>query len=161
MTKLYSEEYALEQRKAYKKWLFISLGVMIGALIVCVFLCFFVNTRRVNALFYAVALLSIAAGWAYILFLGPKKCIAKREYRHCENMLSKTDLESNDGILSVSDQVIRIPGSIRVRSVRLINGADSQQYHLNANFSLPKNGTKVRLTCAGRYIVGYEVADDD
>ena len=160
MISLYTSEYALNQRKAYQKWRYRCLATAVCALGISILLCFFVTTKNATALFCAVSGVSIAAGWIYMLFLSPKKRACKAEYVHCENILGKTDTEVHKGLLHVSGDVIQVPGSIKVRTVKLENDEAPALYHLNANFSLPENGTYVILRCAGNYVKGYEVPSD-
>ena len=160
MTQFYTQAYADSQKKAYRKWLAASLLTAFTALLICIALCFFVTTRNATALFLAAVAISIAAGWSFILYLSPRMRACRAEYRHCENILDKTETVYSCGRISVSPALIKIPGSIRVRDVRLERADGKESYHLNANFSLPPDGTSVRLSCVGKYVTGYEVTDD-
>ena len=55
--------------------------------------------------------------------------------------------------------VTQIPGSIRVRDVKLTQDSGSVRLLLKDGFSLPE-GARVKLRCAGKYVTAYEVTDD-
>ncbi len=161
MTELYNREFALSQRAAYKKWLLISVGVCLSALVISVALCFFVTTRNARTLFVVVSALSIITGWTYLLWLRPLWHARRAQYQHCDNILSKTEIDYAEGRLHVSGDSTQVPGSIRVRLVTLKENEKNALYHVNADFSLPENGTPVRLGIVSGYVVGYEVTGDE
>lgn len=160
MMTFYTKDYADSLQKTSRKYVGISLTAALSALAVCIILCFFVTTRSAKALFYTVSVLSIGVGWIFILYLWPKCRACRAEYTHCENILKKTEVEYHTGRISVSPSAIHIPGSIRVKDVRLQNGQEELRLHVNAAFSLPPEGSAVRLTCVGKYVTAYEVTDD-
>ena len=160
MTELYSASYVGEQKRLYKKRLLLCAATAVSVLFVCVLLCFFVNTKTANVLYFVTIGLSIPAGWVYLLYLRPRRKSARAEYTHCENIFSKTDSELHSGVLSVSKQKIQVPGSIQVRSVRLTSGEETHFFHLNAAFTLPADGTHVTLRTVNNYVTACEVNED-
>ncbi len=160
MTELYTESYAARQRKEYGKWLTVCIAVVALTLMVCITLCFFVSTGTARALFFTVAGLSTLSGWVYILILRPKRRSALAQYRHCDGMLKKGANESEflTGEVRVLPYEVQVPGSIRVKPVKLINEQGERSLHMNARFSLPEG--RLALRCAGNYVAAYEVAED-
>ena len=161
MTELYNLSYASEQQKRLKKQRAVIIASGLLSLGVCALLCLFVTTRTARALFIPVSVISILWGWAYLLWLAPQKRACKAQYVHTKNVLSSTETAYHTGIVSVSPYEIQVPGSIRVKNVRLSDGEKTESLLLNAAFSLPADRARLTLRCAGKYVAAYEVAEDE
>ena len=102
------------------------------ALGICVLLCTRVNTRNAASLERIVIGISILSGWVLITLRYELLVLSRREAEHAAHMLAGPR-EKREGLLSLSPDSVRIPGSIRVR--RLILQEDGQTCRLSVNIS--------------------------
>ena len=132
-------------------------GVFIAALAVCILLCIRVNMGNWVLRRNLAIAVSALAGWIYILWLRPLLRSLRGECIHFESMLSQ-DTAAYTGLIHPDSAARLIPGSIRVRRVRLDCGDKEESFFVNERFAqrLPSEG-RVTLYCAGSYIRDFEV----
>ena len=115
------------------------------ALAVCIFLCTRVNTENEKHMELTVMAVSTVCGWIALYFGTFSLRTGKKE-------------EALSGIVTVSDRLIRIPGSITICPVTL--NQDGEIRHLNLCASkrkaFPDTTEKLIVYTVDSFIVGYE-----
>ena len=130
-TELYSsEEFTrITKRRMRRRVILLLLGAL--SLGVCVFLCMRVTTRNAAVTEKIVILVSILSGWILITLREELLVFSKREAEHAAHMLTGPR-ETVTGTLSLTDDVFRIPGSIRVRRLTITTGEGVRRLSVNA-----------------------------
>ena len=159
MTELYTKEYIASRRRGLTKARLFALLSALIILCACVICCQFVTTRSAFTLYIVVVSLSVVWGWAFLLYMYPKIRLMKAEDAHSRKTIVSEETAYYEGEISVDKAVTQIPGSIRVRDVKLTQDSGSVRLLLKDGFSLPE-GARVKLRCAGKYVTAYEVTDD-
>lgn len=116
-----------KQRNIWRVLLFTLTAVALGG---CVLLCARVNTRNAARTERAVILISILAGWTLITLRYELLVLARREAEHAAHMLAGPR-ERHSGVLSLTDETVRIPGSVRIRRLTLQEGKDVRRLSVN------------------------------
>ena len=162
MQALYSQEEANRMGKRARTSLRFVCGLMLCALAVCVFLCTRVRTGNAEGLLIAVIALFTGAGWIGILVLSLLYRPSLAKYRHMTHILSDP-MEEAEGTIALLPGAFQIPKSILIRKVSLTAGEDRITLNLDARLAgrLPKNGTRVRVRTAKKYITAIEVLDEN
>lgn len=127
---LYRPEDLSRLTKQRKLWRVLLLTLTALALGVCVLLCARVNTRNAAKTERTVIAISILAGWVLITLRFELLVLARREAEHAAHMLAGPR-ERHCGVLGLTDDVVRIPGSVRVRRLTLQEGKDVRRLSVN------------------------------
>ena len=117
-TELYSPAELFQMKKRRKRWRALLIFLATLMLGICVFLCLRVTTRNAAVMEKIVILVSILSGWLLITLRYEMLVLSKREAEHATHMLTGPH-EKITGMLSLTEDVFRIPGSIRVRRLTL------------------------------------------
>ena len=123
-------------------------------------LCLGIRTENAGTMHLLLILWALAAGWGFIA-LSFRRQEAGVQRKHVE-MLQNGEKQVREGVLSLEEDTIRIPQSIRIRKVRLdTGGAEPERLNLNERWVglLPPEGSRVRLTTAGSYVAGAETLE--
>ena len=154
---LYSPEDLSRLTKKRKRMRILFLILTALALGLCVLLCCMVTTRNAARMERIVILTSILSGWVLITLRYELLVLSRREAEHAAHMLAGPRV-TRTGILSLTEDTVRIPGSIRIRRLTLQEGTET--YRLSVNVSklgalgdLPR---KVAVTTVYDYVVALE-----
>lgn len=109
-----------KKRKIRRILLLVLTALAVG---VCVLLCCLVTTRNAARMELAVILTSIFSGWVLITLRYELLVLTRREAEHMAGMLAGPRV-TRTGVLSVTEDTVRIPGSVRVRRLTLQEGKD-------------------------------------
>ncbi len=146
---------ALKKKNTIRR-IFLYVFILM-ALAVCIFLCTRVNTENEKHMELTVMAVSTVCGWIALYFGTFSLRTGKKEEAHTERILSAPQ-ESLSGIVTVSDRLIRIPGSITICPVTL--NQDGEIRHLNLCASkrkaFPDTTEKLIVYTVDSFIVGYE-----
>ena len=129
-TELYSPAELFQMKKRRKRWRALLIFLATLMLGICVFLCLRVTTRNAAVMEKIVILVSILSGWLLITLRDELLVLSKREAEHAAHMLTGPR-ETLTGTLSLTDDVFRIPGSIRVRRLTLETGEGTRRLSVN------------------------------
>lgn len=116
-----------KQRKIMRVLLLTLTALAVG---VCVLLCCMVTTRNAARMELAVILTSILSGWILITLRYERLVLVRREAEHAANMLAGERV-TRTGILSLTEDTVRIPGSIRVRRLTIQEGKTACRLSVN------------------------------
>lgn len=158
MKKLYSEQVASAWRKKAVLWLWVLCALMAGMLAVNIYLCSRVNTRNADQMLLWVVLLSVAAGWAALIFFVFAYRPARARADHMLGILSG-ERETAAGVLMRRKERFAIPKSVTVQKIALIQGEEALLLHADTAIArqLPPDGTRVTVETVRKFITGYEV----
>lgn len=156
MIPLYSVEETEYRRRAARRARTAAILISVCGAAVCTLLCFFVRTANAVPLQWTVIAVSAFCGWTAILLRRFVILPALRESSHAEGLLNGPSAEEHAGILLRSDPPFRIPKSIILRNIVLLEGGKEITLKINENrFALlPQAGSRVRLQTVRGYITG-------
>ena len=127
---LYRPEDLSRLMKQRKMWRILLLTLTALAVGVCVLLCTRVTTRNAARMELAVIITSILSGWVLITLRYELLVLARREAEHAAHMLAGPRVTCT-GTLTLTEDTVRIPGSIRVRGLTLQEGKDVRRLNVN------------------------------
>ena len=127
---LYRPEDLSRLMKQRKMWRILLLTLTALAVGVCVLLCTRVTTRNAARMELAVIITSILSGWVLITLRYELLVLARREAEHITHMLAGERV-TYTGILSLTEDTVRIPNSIRIRRLTLQEGKDIHRLSVN------------------------------
>ena len=158
MTVLYSQPEALRMGKRAKKSLWTAGAALASALIICLVLCFRVNTANAERMLYTVILLFAFAGWIAIFLLRLVYFPSAAICRHMKSILAGEE-EALEGNLTLTRDAFQIPKGILVRKVTLEQEGETRMLNLDARYAdrLPPPGTRVRVRTVRKFITAIEV----
>ncbi len=131
-TELYRPEDLVRLTKQRKIWRLVLLALTALAAGVCVLLCARVTTRNAARMEFAVILTSTLSGWLLITLRYALVVAARREAEHTKHML-EGPRETRTGVLELTKETVRIPGSIRIRRLTLREGESVRRLNVDAN----------------------------
>ena len=154
---LYRPEDLSRLTEKRKRWRVLLLFLMALALGLCVLLCCLTNTRNAAKMELAVILTSTLSGWVLITLRYELLVLVRREAEHTSHMLSGPRV-TRTGTLSLTEDTVRIPGSIRVRRLTLQEGKDIHRLSVNAAKlrELGELPRVVAVTTVHDYVVALE-----
>ncbi len=129
-----------------------------AALALCVLFCCLTNTANARAMEIAAISVSTLAGWVVIWTVHHRVIELRRERGHAE-MLMTGERSTLEGVVEVSDERMRIRGSIRFYplSVRGADGtAKSKVIAARAALLRAENGKRLRLYVVNGYAAAFE-----
>ena len=154
MISLYSQADALRMDRRAKVSLYVSIGLLLSALIICIVLCAQVNTGNAERMLYTVI------GWIAILLLRLIYFPSAAVCRHMKSIIGGAE-EELEGFLSLSPAPFQIPKGILARKVSLAVEGEEETRKLNINDrfvkKLPPDGTRVRVRTVRKFITAIEV----
>ncbi len=154
---LYRSEDLSRLTKKRKLWRVLLLALTALALGACVLLCCLVNTRNAARMERTVIIVSTLAGWVLITLRYELLVLVRREAEHTAHMLAGPRV-TRTGILSLTGDTVRIPGSIRVRRLTLEDGKETHRLSVNVT-KLGELGTlprQVTVSTVHDYVVALE-----
>lgn len=124
-------------------------------------LCLLIRTENAQTMHAVLIIVTMILGWACIAvwLLGVKETGA--QLSHLE-MLSSSEAEIREGRMTLENESIQIPKSIRIRKVTLDTGGEEpERLNLDEQWvpRMPPDGSRVRLAVAHSYIAGVEVLE--
>lgn len=159
---LFCNDAELKRREEREKRCSAAFLILAGCtLAVFIILCTQVRTDNASAMHLALILSTAVLGWGCILLymLGVKE--SRTQLGHLK-MLREGEKEILEGRLTVTDESIQIPKSIRIRKILLDTG-EEEKLRLNLDEAwvsrMPPEGSLVRLTMAHSYVAGIEVPE--
>ena len=134
-----------------------AIGLFVGGICVCAYLCISVCTANAVSHRIAAACVGTLSGWAAIIILALVYFPARAEHKHARRIQDENPSEQT-GVLCVGKRAFRIPGSVDALPVELITGEEKESLLVLAILSslLPTNGTRVKILRSGKFIVGTE-----
>ena len=160
MISLYSQADALRMDRRAKVSLYVSIGLLLSALIICIVLCAQVNTGNAERMLYTVIGLFTVAGWIAILLLRLIYFPSAAICRHMKSILGGAE-EELEGRLSLSPAAFQIPKGILARKISLAVEGEEEPRKLNIDDrlvkKLPPDGTRVRIRTVRKFITAIEV----
>ena len=138
-----------------------SLILSACTLAVFIILCTQVRTENASAMHLALILSTAVLGWGCITLYMYGVKDSRTQLGHLK-MLREGEKEILEGRLTVTDESIQIPRSIRIRKVLLDTG-EEEKLRLNLDEAwvsrMPPDGSLVRLAMAHSYVAGIEVME--
>ncbi len=110
---LYSREALSRLRRNNGRWTAAVAALAGAALLACVVLCFCVRTRNASAMLLRIIAVSTLGGWAVIALWLNVVLPGRREAEHEAHMLDGPS-EFDEGVVTVSRELLRIPKSARL-----------------------------------------------
>lgn len=154
---LYRSEDLLRLTKKRKTWRVALLTLTALALGACVLLCCLVNTRNAARMELAVIIISILSGWVLITLRYEMLVLVRREAEHTAHILAGPR-ETRTGVLSLTPDTVRIPGSVRVRRLTLQEGTDVRLLSVDVNRlgALGELPRRVTVSTVHNFVVALE-----
>lgn len=159
---LFCNDAELKRREERERRFSAAFLILAGCtLAVFIILCTQVRTENASAMHLALILSTAVLGWGCItLYMyGVKE--SRTQLGHLK-MLREGEKEILEGRLTVTDESIQIPKSIRIRKILLDTG-EEEPLRLNLDEAwvsrMPPEGSLVRLTMAHSYAAGIEVLE--
>ena len=161
MTELYHPEEEKRLSRLAACSLAAAVGILAGALILCVGLCFRVNTGNAGWMLRKAVVCSTLGGWIAMALYFWVYRPSRAESRHMAGILAGEKQEYR-GYLTVDSAERQLPCSISVRRAALENGGETVHLILDARLArrLPPSGAFVRVAAVRKYITAYEVCDE-
>ena len=160
MISFYSQTEVLRVDRRAKTSLYISLALLLSALIACAALCTRVNTGNAETMLYTVIGIFTLAGWIAILLLRLVYFPSAAVCRHMKSILGGEE-EEWEGVLSLSPAAFQIPKGIVARKVSLAVEGEEEPRKLNIDDrlvkKLPPDGTRARVRTVRKFITAIEV----
>lgn len=162
MTEFYTASEADALRRRARAAVILAIGSLAVGLIVCVALCIGVTTLNALRRQWTTVTVSTLAGWIAILSVGLAAVPSRRLALHASRMLSG-NREELCGVLTLDPMRVQIPRSIAIRKVRVTDGDAETVLNINdaKAAKLPLDGRRVRVLTVQRYIVAWEVCDEE
>ena len=159
-TILYSPESVKAHRGRARRAGRAALLTALGALAVCIALCFGITTRNAGLRQGLVIALSALAGWAAVLLTENGMITARREAAHEEGVLREEETVCAGPVKAVG-KPFQIPKSIAFVPVTVETEDGETELKLNARFrkTFPGAGRKVRLRVRRGYITAWEAEE--
>lgn len=156
-----TDEERLALKRQEKQLTAVFRTLLCLTIITFIILCLLVRTENSRVMHWALMLSSTLLGWVCILLwtLGVKE--SRTQLAHMD-MLRDGKKEFVEGTVSLTEESIQIPKSIRIRKVHLDTGEQEPRL-LNLDEKwinrLPRDGSKVRLALTHSYISGVELLE--
>lgn len=162
MTVLYTEEEASRFYRRSRAALLTSILLIAAALIGCIILCLLTTTGNARTMTVSAIILFTLAGWIAILLMNLIALPSHAESRHMKTAL-QTETALCEGRLELSPVRFRIPQSVTVRKVILVDDAEERHsFHVLDRKAalLPPSGSCVRVQAAHQFITAFEVTHE-
>ena len=158
MVHFYSPVEKEKLRRREKASLCAIWAFALTALILCITLCLSTNTANATYHRALTPILSTLFGWAVLLTLNLVYLPAKAEYRHFQRLEGENPAWHH-GICSRGKERIHIPKSVDVIPLRLNSGDETLCLQALSRYEkkLPPDESPVRLLCAGKFVLAWEV----
>ena len=153
---LYSPAELVRLQKQKRSWS-AALWIFSGAaLLGCVLLCLYTNTANAARMERGAVILSTLAGWIVISLGTDVVAARKREAAHVQHMLTGPR-ETAEGELILTEEVVSIRGSVRVRRgvLRMEGGERRLLIHVRRADRLTPG--HARISTVHDYVVAEEV----
>ena len=146
------------EKKNIRRRIFL-LSFILASLAVCIFLCTRVNTANEGRMELTVMAVSTVCGWIALYFGAFSVRAGKKEEAHTRRVLSAGQ-ETLRGVVTVSERLVRIPGSITIYPAVLESDGEKTQLYLCASKRglFPDSAHTRTVYTVDRFIVGYEAA---
>jgi len=132
------------------------LGLGVSALALLVALCCLTGTANARRMEAAAIAVSTVAGWILLYLRRFVVAEGRTELRHAR-MLGETEKEILRGRVTVTQERVRIPGSIRLRRVLVETEAGTRRVSVNETRAavLAAAGKELELHVANGYVAAY------
>lgn len=127
---LYRPEDLTRLTKQRKIWRIVLLTLTAAAVGACVLLCCGVTTRNAARRELAVILISILSGWTLLTLRYVFLVRSRREAEHAAHMLAGPRV-TRSGVLALTEDTVRIPGSVRIRRLTLTENGQACRLSVN------------------------------
>ena len=155
---LYSRQDIERLKKTTKRAGLAAALIAAATLTACVLLCCLTNRDNAAAMEKAAVWSSVLGGWIVIyLYHNPFKDL-RYESGHAE-MLLEGERTAVEGVLTLSEQRMRIRGSIRFYPLTLQDGEETHRSKViasRAGLLRSLNGRRLRLYVVNGYVAAYE-----
>lgn len=129
-----------------------------ATLIACVLLCCLTDRDNAAVMEKAAVWTSVLGGWIVVYLVNNPVKDLRYERGHAE-MLLEGERESIEGVLALSEQRMRIRGSIRFYPLTLTDGEETHRSKVIASRAerlRPLNGRRLRLYVVNGYVAAWE-----
>lgn len=129
-----------------------------ATLVVCVLLCCLTNRDNAAVTEKAAVWTSVVGGWIVIYLVNNPVKDLRHERGHAE-MLLEGERESVEGVLALSQQRMRIRGSIRFYPLTLQDGEETHRSKVIASRAAllrAEEGKRLRLYVVNGYVAAWE-----
>ena len=161
ITELYSPEALERVRRRNRLWTAALLFFSLAALAVCVSLCLRATTLTADFTEKRVVILSTLCGWTVIALWLELVLPWRREAVHMAHMLSG-ERECAEGVLTVTDELLRIPHSAPLLRAELRSGEQLHSLTVSPRRAklLGETPRRVRVWTVFGCIVAWEALDE-
>ena len=135
-------------------------GLAVAAVALFVVLCLLTRTGNARTMLFTAMISMVLAGWVILALRMFGEEPARAEERHLTG-LAEAEKQIREGRIFVTGDTFRIPGSVRVRKIRLETEEEALSLNLNEKLTgkMPPDGTAVRAETARKFITGLERLD--
>ncbi len=158
ITELYRPEDLGRLEQAYRRSLRTAALLAGAALALCVLFCCLTNTANLRRMELLTISVSTLAGWVVIWLAHHRISVLRHERRHAE-MLLDGERSTLEGYVELSEERMRIRGSIRFYPLSVRGGegpAKSKVIASRAPLLRAENGKKLRLYVVNGYVAAFE-----
>ena len=158
ITELFRPEDLGRLEKQYKRSALTAALLAGAALAVCVLFCCLTNTANAKRMEWLTIGVSTVAGWI-VIFLAHHRVKERRDERRHAEMLMEGERSTLEGVLELSEQRMRIRGSILFYPLS-VRGEETKAagkvIASRAPLLRAENGKRLRLYVVNGYVAAFE-----